>query len=116
MPDFDDFKALLDRQSEVGKIDRAEQKAVREQVALHVRYVTQSESWDIFLRHIQAMLDADTRDRDTLKEKILSPDTTAPEEIATLRHRLMWVSGKVEAFEQLLQLPKDLMAAGEEKS
>ena len=98
-----------------GKVD-AEKRAkavpqleAQRRVALDMTYVTGSEQWDVYLQHLQAMVEADEKIVEGLEKQLSSPMLCDPNETTRIRLNLIGAKNRVMAIRQAMELPKQLM-------
>jgi hypothetical protein len=108
-----DVKPLVDAKQSA-RIQAADfQRGAREQVALSMQQVTQSEPWNVYLQHLTAMLDLDEKAATDLSLRLERPEVADPNEVNGIRLKLQRLRGRIEARKRDMELPKSLIAAAE---
>lgn len=84
--------------------------------ALPMEKLTGSAEWDSFLRKCAALQEADQAELLSIQEKLASPAYLEDKTLRTLRHSLVRVVGRIEARQQVMDLPKEIVERARELS
>jgi|SRR3989304_6526971 len=112
MPDFTDFKSHLAGKDYPLHRHAKFQREVEARVALHAQYVTQSEYWNTFLQHLQAINERDESRATFLRNKILGMEPMTDAERHSFHLELMNVQGRIQARLETMELPARLIERG----
>lgn len=113
MPDYGEFKDLRDRKREASMQGQKYQVEAQRRVALHVEYVTQSEHWNVYLEHLQALNQADQKALQHAQNKVLSVEPMTNEERMAHLIQFHKLQSKISTRIEDMQLPQLLMKQGE---
>lgn len=82
------------------------------QAKLATEYVTGLPEWDVFLQRIQAFVNDERAVIAAMAENM--PATMTSEQVLMAHRRILESKAKVEAWERVLALPKNLLSAASE--
>jgi hypothetical protein len=108
MVDLLDVKPLLEKQKAERESRTQFQALARAQVALEMQYVTASREWNTYLQHLQALVEADERAAEGLRERLLGDLGCIDAERDSLMRRLKKMEGRIEARRDDMALPMTL--------
>jgi len=111
--DRDDFIALMKRANRGVAVKQppVDLRAIQ-QAAVQAEYLTGSEYWDIFLRYIQSAVDRSKGIENQLMETLASAQMVEHTQWLKTKIALLECRARVEAWESVMQLPKDLIDNG----
>lgn len=88
---------------------RAEAFARLRQAAVPMERLTHSEHWDTFLRYGEAIQEQDREALRQLGERLTAAEYLSDLSLATLRHAAALLRAKLDARQELLDLPKSIV-------
>lgn len=85
---------------------------VLDQAAVASEHLTGSHEWNVFLQRVQALVDQERKVLGAMGESIALPNLTSEQVLQGQRHMLA-TKAKIEAWEQVLRLPKEIVDTAE---
>ena len=88
---------------------------VLDQAAVASEHLTGSLEWNVFLQRVQALVDQERRVLAAMGESLALPNLTSEQVLQGQRHMLA-TKAKIEAWEQVLRLPKEIIDTAEKSA
>jgi len=85
-----------------------------EQAVVASKHLTASPEWNVFLQRIQVWIDQDRKSLQAMGDAIALPNLTSEQILQGQRHMLV-TKAKIEAWEQVISLPKEIIGAAPPK-
>lgn len=89
--------------------------ALLDQARVASEHLTGSHEWNVFLQRIQALIDAEKKLLAAMADSIALPNLTSEQVLQGQRHMLI-TKAKIEAWEQVLRLPKEIIDTAEKSA
>jgi hypothetical protein len=112
--DRDDYRRTLVERAEEGKDALKHNLQVMDRAALEARSVTNDPHWDHFLSYIQAAIETTEAQMQQLHRQLADDARVTHESLLLSKLALKRCEGRLEAFRAVQDLPKDLIASGDE--
>lgn len=83
-----------------------------EQAKVATHHLTGSHEWNVFLQRVQAWIDQERATLAAMSDSTLLPNLTSEQILQAHRHMLA-AKTRIDAWEQVLQLPKQILETGD---
>ncbi len=111
---LDEFKARTgDKQAEREAAHRPQLQMLA-RAGVNSRALTGDPLWDTFLSYLQAAVEQTEAQRDTFTATISDPKVVNGDQIMMAKTGLAECTGRLEAWNAVISLPKDLIEMGQE--
>lgn len=88
---------------------------ILDQAVVASEHLTGSHEWNVFLQRVQALVDQERRVLAVMGESLALPNLTSEQVLQGQRHMLA-TKAKIEAWEQVLRLPKEIIDTAEKSA
>lgn len=88
---------------------------ILDQAAVASEHLTGSHEWNVFLQRVQALVDTERKVLAAMGESLALPNLTSEQVLQGQRHMLA-TKAKIEAWEQVLRLPKEIIDRAEKSA
>lgn len=113
--DKKDHDELLERKRLTKDADGLARHArLMEQAAVSAKALTGDQKWDIFLQNIQATIQAAEVERDGFEAILTNPNVVSHDQLILAKIGLAEVTSMIRTCRAVLDLPKDIIAHGEQ--
>ena len=87
-------------------------QALLEQAVVASANLTASHEWNVFLQRVQAWIDQERAGMHAMADAVALPNLTSEQILQAQRHMLV-TKAKIEAWDQVISLPKEIIGASE---
>ncbi len=107
-PDYSEWKKGVDANKAERAAQHRPQLEMLAQAEVKAGLMTGDPNWDIFLSYLQAALETTEAQRDGFTAAIADPATVDHDRIMAAKICLAECKGRIEAFQAVISLPKDI--------
>ena len=104
---------LMDKQIKDSKVSQA---SMMEQSAVEKQHLTNDPHWNIFVQELQKLIDNSENNLDSLKNKLIDPNTTSQDESTQIKNMILIEQSKSETLKMVINIPKRVIEEGKKAS